>query len=352
MAIENPPPYLQGGSYPALNDRRVLEYIYNIPNRGGDQEGGVFTTSDLAVSERAGTANMSVDIAAGSAIIAGTENATQAAYMVHNSVSAVNLAIGAADGTNARYDLVVASVKDAAYSGADNEWELAIVAGTAAASPVYPAVPANSITLAVVTVGAGVTTIVDANITDCRALKLTNSVTVGQNGYLSAHGGRMLVNSAHRPANPYIGMQIREQDTEICYYYDGVGWKQENGKWISFTPTPYNCAFTTTLARYTRLEDLIIAQYKLTLTASPTGVVEIGLPVAPHTNTDFFSGSAVGVDISTGFFHSAQMELLGPPSERVGFWVADGTASAWNATTPFTWVSSDIITFQITYEAA
>jgi hypothetical protein len=57
------------------------------------------------------------------------------------------------------------------------------VAGTPAGSPVAPALPANSITLATIAVGAGATAITNANITDTRVLVTTN---IPESGDISA----------------------------------------------------------------------------------------------------------------------------------------------------------------------
>jgi hypothetical protein len=63
----------------------------------------------------------------------------------------------------------VVAVQDAYYGGtANNQVLFQAVTGTPASSPVAPAAPANSITLAYVAVAANATSIVNANITDQR----------------------------------------------------------------------------------------------------------------------------------------------------------------------------------------
>lgn len=51
-------------------------------------------------------------------------------YWVFNDAAAT-VTTTAADGSNPRIDQVIATVKDAQISGADNEWELSVLAGTA-----------------------------------------------------------------------------------------------------------------------------------------------------------------------------------------------------------------------------
>lgn len=128
---------------------------------------GVCASGDMAVAQN-GTPNMSVNVAAGQAVIDGSENTVlQGSYIVTND-AVVNKAVAASDPTNPRNDLVIAKVQDALYSGGTTAWSIAVVTGTPAGSPVDPAIPNNAIPLARVRVDATVTTIVNAKITDLR----------------------------------------------------------------------------------------------------------------------------------------------------------------------------------------
>src|SRR3990167_448738 len=95
-----------------------------------------------------GTPDMTVAVAAGAVTVAGGRAA----------VSAGNVTITAADGSNPRFDLIV--VNSAGTKSA--------TAGTAAANPVFPAIPATSTVLAAVYVPASDTTIAANQITDKR----------------------------------------------------------------------------------------------------------------------------------------------------------------------------------------
>lgn len=159
MAELNPPFVIDGTTVAGEEIRRTLKAQFDTA--------GVLTTAGLAITAN-GTPNMSVNVAAGEGIIFGTEQAEQGAYHVYNDAT-VNKTIAASDPTNPRLDIVVAKVQDAEYSGATRAWSLAVVTGTPAASPADPSVPANSISLARVAVGAGVTTITSGNITDLRS---------------------------------------------------------------------------------------------------------------------------------------------------------------------------------------
>lgn len=160
MALRTPPSWLQNGSHPAENDRLTTT---NLLWRSG----GVADVGSMVVSQ-SGTPAMSVSIAAGHAVIAGSQTSTQGYYTAYND-AATTLAIAAADVTNARIDRICVVVQDSYYSGANDQVIFQAVTGTPSGSPVPPSAPNNSITLAYVAVAANATSIVNANITDMRS---------------------------------------------------------------------------------------------------------------------------------------------------------------------------------------
>jgi hypothetical protein len=170
MALRNPPSWLQNGSHTAENDRLTANQIVWAQT-------GVRRTNDLVVSQ-SGTPGMSVSIAAGWAIVVGNFTSNMGAYSIYND-AAVTGTITTADATNPRIDRVCLTVSDSAYTGSTNTVAVNVVAGTPAGSPVAPATPTNSISLATVLVGAGVTTILNANITDTRVRTEIDEVVLG-----------------------------------------------------------------------------------------------------------------------------------------------------------------------------
>lgn len=164
MALRTPPSWLQQGSHPAENDRLTTQALYATT--------GIIGASSLAVTQN-GTPNMSVNVASGWAAIVGTTQSNMGVYQIYNDAT-TNLTITTAPVANSRIDRIVATVNDAFYSGLLNNVTFTVVAGTVAASPVAPATPANSISLATVLVGTNVTTIVTGNITDTRTQVTTN----------------------------------------------------------------------------------------------------------------------------------------------------------------------------------
>jgi hypothetical protein len=133
---------------------------------------GIIGSSSLAVTQNSPT-GMSVLVASGWGAIVGTIQANMGIYQFYNDASAI-ATIATANPSNPRIDRVCITVSDAYYAGALNQVAINVVTGTAAASPVAPAIPDNSISLATIAVAAGATSIVTANITDTRTAVTTN----------------------------------------------------------------------------------------------------------------------------------------------------------------------------------
>ena len=141
-----------------------------IPNGGGLVQSG-----DLAVTQLS-TAAMAVQVGVGRCWIDGTNLAhlsgqgygKQGMYFIMND-AAYTVTIATSDATNPRIDVIYAATPDTAYAGASNTPVIAVATGTAISGAAYPAnapsLPNNSIALAWIMVGNGVTTILTANIT-------------------------------------------------------------------------------------------------------------------------------------------------------------------------------------------
>ena len=111
---------------------------------------GVITGCD--VTQKAGGANMSVDVASGKVAVKGVEI----------EVVAANVAIGNGHATLPRRDIVVVS----------NAGVISVVAGAAEADPEKPAIPANSVLLAEVAVKAAEATSITTDEIKSKALNL------------------------------------------------------------------------------------------------------------------------------------------------------------------------------------
>lgn len=147
-------------TYTAEDWRTLLTNIYTE---------GILGSGSFKVSERALGASMALDITAGVAVIEGDDAGGQGRYLVEGTESLSGATITTADGSNPRIDLVGIQLRDPSAGGASGRDSIfSVVAGTAAASPSPPATPDSFLPLAEVSVSAGATSIVDANITDLR----------------------------------------------------------------------------------------------------------------------------------------------------------------------------------------
>ena len=198
MALRTPPSWLQNGSHPAENDRLTTTGILW-------KSQGVADYGAMKVSQ-SGTPAMTVSISSGHALIEGTQTSNQGFYIAFND-AATTVAIATASATLPRIDRIVITVQDSYYGGtANNQVIYQALTGTPNASPTPPAVPDNSISLALVAVAANQTTIVDGNITDTRetaqfsehafTATATAANTIVANQYSTQTGKALRVNNA------------------------------------------------------------------------------------------------------------------------------------------------------------
>jgi len=215
MTIQNPPGWIQAlSTHTAAQLRTYLASFQagGFPdNTSLRARGGVHPTlGNHFLVAQAGSPNMTVIVSSGVCSIPGSENSLQGNYIAVNDAP-VTLSISAAHASLARIDIVVVNVRDAQYSGVSNDVQLQVITGTPASSPAVPTAPANSITIAQIAVGAGVTSIVTANITDTR-------------DYMTATGGVMQIrNLAAAPSSSIIqeGQLLWAMDTNTLYLHDG-----------------------------------------------------------------------------------------------------------------------------------
>ena len=192
MTVINPPTFLQASAHPASTVRRAFEGI--LGSTSGVLEG-------LSVSQST-TPAMQVEVSTGLVYIVGDTTSYMGGYIGDNQ-GVETLAVASSDATFARIDLVVARIKDAQYVGADNEFALEVVTGTAAAVPVAPTQPADSLLLATIQVSNGVSSITDAAITDNRVLMSSGAklVAYGENATnITALTPRTLVSASFTAA--------------------------------------------------------------------------------------------------------------------------------------------------------
>lgn len=178
MAEINPPLALQnaGATHTAAMHRLSMGALLAGRSGAGSliPRGGVNPTLGGALRVTAqGTPSMAVDVASGVGFVPGTESPSQGTYVCTNDLTKV-VTVTAAHGSLPRIDRIIARVRDSSYSGATDAWALEVLTGTAAASPVAPSLPANSISLARISVAALATTITSGNITSERDFIASN----------------------------------------------------------------------------------------------------------------------------------------------------------------------------------
>jgi hypothetical protein len=218
--------WLQNLSYSAEDDRRLITALLE-PSAAFKPISGVFPSQldgQLKVVQRAAGVNMSVDVGTGQAVVAGTENADQGGYIYTNTAT-VNLTLTAANATNPRIDAIIVRAKDSVYSGALNSVALEVVAGTPAASPAAPTLPANSLLLANVTVPANDTTISNDQIRDMRAY-----------AQLKGQGTNLAFRNRIRNGDFSIGQRGAGSFTANGYGVDGVYLEKFGAGTLSLQP--------------------------------------------------------------------------------------------------------------------
>jgi hypothetical protein len=173
MTLRTPPSWEQNASHPAENDRLTTQALWATT--------GIINAASLAVTPNSPT-GMSVRVADGWAAVVGTTQPDMGTYIAYNDAT-VTLTITTANPTNPRVDLICLTINDSYYSGVTDNVVFQVIAGTPAGSPVAPALPANSVSLATVAVAAGASVIVSGNITDTRVLAKKN---VTSQGYISS----------------------------------------------------------------------------------------------------------------------------------------------------------------------
>ncbi|MEU0675485.1 hypothetical protein ABZ330_21840 [Streptomyces sp. NPDC006172] len=202
------------GGAPAYNAQQFRQSVSALttPGASGLQAiPGARPGTGLAVS----VAGSTITVTPGSAVVQGASSTVQGPYLAALDANWTQ-ALTAADGTNPRIDLVYLRVRDTDADGSGQRDCIPVyVAGTPAASPTAPTIPAGTtgIVLATISVpksGAGSPTVSTA----------ARQITVASGGILP---------TPTAPANPYVGQ----------YWDDGTQLRRWNGTvWETYGPVP------------------------------------------------------------------------------------------------------------------
>ena len=210
------PLWEQLGSYAASTDRHLISSIW--PNA---------VTTGCAVTAPGGT--MQLNVAPGAAAVP-SQNNTGSTLCISDAVENVVIAAAPGSGLN-RIDLVLMRPRGQDLDGGSNNDFIfdTSVTGVPAATPVAPSVPAGSLALAQVYVGANVVAITSGNITDARPHGLGPEVplaaTAPFSSYVSPLDGEVWV--AKGGVNG--GAWRKARDVLHAQYYRGAAFSTPAG---------------------------------------------------------------------------------------------------------------------------
>jgi hypothetical protein len=199
---------------------------------------------------------------------------TQGSYFVFQDAP-ITLTIATSSPVNPRIDIAVISVQDSQFSGASNLALAQIVTGTAAASPVAPAAPVNSVIVAQIAVAANATSIVNANITSVAVLATVLGVATAVAAVASV-GSKLVVPTTVAQSGGSASISTLGAVT-----FTGV------------TSVSLNGCFTGTFDNYKVI-------YQISTSSAAANL--------------FFKVRASGTDLASGYFHAIMQLASASPS--------------------------------------
>lgn len=250
---------------------------------------------------------------------------------LQSATSAV--ALSTRNGTNPRIDLIV-------IQATGTNATVKTIDGTPGASPSAPALPAQHIELARVTVPA----------TGGGAVTVDSS----WRAYATALGGTLYVETSARlpGSGNQKGQRAVALDSGFEHLWSGTAWIPTG--WISFAPNFPNLPLNAgaSIGRYAIHGQTVLVRARGTASGAASGTISFDLPVAA-TSAFGFGGSYM--DGNAAALNSGVGTVFGIPIQssatQVQF-VSLTPGTSWNATTPHTWKNADTITVNLTYERA
>lgn len=340
-----------GLTFTARQDRQARAVLLQPGSTGLRVTPGIRPGPGLDVSVAGGT----ITVTPGVAVVQSAASAVAGAYEAWIDAD-WTMPLTAADASNPRSDLVYLRVRDTDEDGSgQRDCTPVYVAGTPAASPETPAIPAGTsgIVLGVISVprsGFGSPTV----------SATTRQITVAAGGIQPVFDPAVIAASGL-----YVGQPRYNGVRGLVDFWDGSAWAAP-GDWIAYTaawtstgtpPVAGNGVFS---GRWTRIGRTIHLQlYVIFGNTSNAGSGEwrFSLPVAAAalgSGTRGWAGSAWGVNPGTAYWPgtvvveggASVLSIIGPTS-------ADGSTGArWGATVPYTWSNAHYLNMSVTYEAA
>lgn len=300
MTVLSPATWAQYGSYDARNDRLHVSSL--LSTEGATSPSGFAATQQVVAS-------MKLTIGAGSAYINAPWAINQGYYCFINDAP-IDIDVQPSDPTYPRIDRVIARVYDAFYEGTENKAQIEIKKGDPAVSPEVPAIPSGSIELARISVAAGATTIVTANI--------NNSVMP-----LASFNGSLLQQGLASAWVPYTP----------AYTNLTVGAGTNSGRYKIIGKTAFVIGYWTFGA------GAAVGTNPQTTLPIPTasGIYANGVTLGSVSLYDASATLQVGW---ARWLSTTQAQLM--PNTGTGI----------TATAPWTWTTGDTISWNLTYEIA
>ena len=339
-------------AYSAETARRVLGGLIRADDPADPlaHRPGVLSAGALVVSLDGST----IQVEPGPAVV-GTISA--GVYVTGLSAQNTDLTVTAADLVDARKDRVSLQVlDDDVDSGGERKGQVVYEAGTPG-SGVYPDVPDNAVSLALVDVpasGGGSPVVTDDRArTTCAGGVLWVPTTTARD-LLTADG------STQNPILVYVAGASAGARVQVCD--DGATWQvltAAGGSWTAWTPTVsgWTLGNGTVQATYQRVGALISARVCVTV-GSTTSIGGSGLQITPPVagvTAVRQVGSAEILDASTSDRYAGAVEL-GTGGTLIPLWASNNTGkyTALTSTVPtgMTWATGDIVYCNLVYEAA
>ena len=176
------------------------------------------------------------------------------------------------------------------------------------------------------------------------------------NTYLMNQSVMVFTNATDRDANltsPTEGMMVYLTGNDHYQLYNGSSWITTDLAWNAYTPTLTNHTNTSTTAYYYRVGKVVHFFVYGVVSAAPTGIITVSLPVTSTSVTRQLANVRMSV-AGTTYFGSGIFASSGTTCQVVAFNAA-GTyvsSTATSGTVPGAWVSGNSYLIVGTYEAA
>lgn len=153
--------------------------------------------------------------------------------------------------------------------------------------------------------------------------------------------------------SPTEGMCVYLTGNVHYQFYNGTSWITTDIAWNAYTPTLTNVTATSTIAYYYRVGKVIHFFVYVVVSAAPTGLITVSLPIT-STSVTRHSAEVRMVVAGTTYFGKGIFASSGTTCQVVAM-NASGTyvsSTATSGTVPAAWVSGNTFLITGTYEAA